>query len=179
MNNNFKKIVENNIDFINYIKNILEESFLEEEPMVESLKKIKKNKMFKKIKKYLKEVFISDSRGILNTEKNCIVLEDNKNLIWYFSINNFDLIQIQKHLENEDFYITHNINKSYVKENEWSRTKHFVEINFINEQIPKEEVELLKILYDKDISFLLDTKIEDFKFNKESNSRSKKVKKDE
>lgn len=163
MNNNFKIILDNNKEFISCIKKLLEKNLTDIRTISKDIDNFRKDLKDGKLMKFFSSVYVGDEDLLYQEKNSCVVLNEKNGNKWYFSCENlsFELKQIRRSLKDQKFYITHNKERSFAEENIW-QNRDFIIIEFNGTSISQEDIDLTKIVHDRNIDFLKIIKIEDF-----------------
>ena len=172
MNKNFQIILEKNKDFIESIISLLEKSISKDKDFKNSYKEaeiFKKKLVEGKLMKFFSDI------NLWNMDKSNICLLDKQGTIWTFSFNseNIKLVKVSRtYLKennyNKKFLVYHNKDKSFIEENVWSKAANPFKLDFLGTSLSQEDIDLTKIQFDFDLSFLSKMNLEDFHLNKKN-----------
>lgn len=171
MNENFKIILENNKLFIDIINNIVLE--IKEESKTPEPDFILKKDFLNKLKKYsLLKFFIAvsfnlDNVGVSGIKFSNIVLNDIGGNTWNFlyTPKEFKLKSVDKRYFLEGFTLIYNESESVIVKDSkklsiYNNKRYSEGFEYTEKVISEEFIDLMKIKYDIDISFLLNQNIE-------------------
>lgn len=161
MNKNFEEIINKNKVFINIIEKVFINNFTESQFLHIRIKKIEEDIKAKKIG--IKAVMSFDKPNSIEQD---IVLIDKNGVNWKFLITNksVEIIDVAKIYG--EYLITHNKNISKVTLNKTLFKTSILEFN--NDILNKEQLEIVMLLNDKDMnSFLNFNTVEGFIMNED------------
>lgn len=171
MNENFKIILENNKLFTDIIHNIVLE--IKEESKTPEPDFILKKDFLNKLKKYsLLKFFIAvsfnlDNVGVSGIKFSNIVLNDIGGNTWNFlyTPKEFKLKSVDKRYFLEGFTLIYNESESVIVKDSkklsiYNNKRYSEGFEYTEKVISEEFIDLMKIKYDIDISFLLNQNIE-------------------
>lgn len=173
MNENFKKILENNKMFIDIIDNIVKE--IKKQSKIPEPDFILKQDLLNKLREYSLVNFFSEvslnlgNIGVSGIKFNYIILRDIEGNKWKFlsTKKELKLKSVERLYALEGFSLLHDESKSViVKENRdlsITQKKENQSFEYTNKKIDQEFIDLIKIEHDIDLSFCLNIDIDDFK----------------
>lgn len=173
-NKNFQIILEKNRYFLKSINDLLEKNMSKERKKVnryEETVSFKKDLIDGNLMKCFSNIKLDSLKdGILS-------IDDNQGTTWKFSIGSevLGLIEVSRRYiinesdrrNNKIFFVKHNAEKSFIEDSTWNLADP-LNVEFQGQSLTPEDIDLVKITNDYDLSFLEKMNINDFTLNRKN-----------